>query len=79
VDHGYLPPVTFIAEVMDGEIVTADRWQTKGIVERIAYLEDENFEKGEVPFGFVEKLEQLMLSSAPPEDRELYRKMLYSK
>lgn len=78
-DHGFYPSPHFIMDVMSETLISAERWQTKGIVEHVGYLENENYPKREVPAGFVEKLEQLMLSAVPEYDRERYKKMLYSK
>lgn len=77
-DHGYLPSAIFVEDVMGGKLVIATRLQTKGIVQEIGYLELEgDFQKGEVPSGFVEKLEQMMLGAVSAEDRERYREMLH--
>lgn len=63
-DHKFLPPSTFMNDVLNGVLVFGGRLQTKGaIIARIGYLEGE-FETGQTPAGFVSKLEQLMKIAA---------------
>lgn len=73
-DHQWLPPALFIADVMNGKLVAGERLQTKGDPihhESIGYLSGA-FETGEVPVGFIEKLEALMKQSDEMGQREGY-------
>lgn len=66
-DHGWMPPVEFITDVMEGELAGGRRVQTRSIqplVEpvRVGYLTEEVV-AGAVPDGFVQRLEELMLQA----------------
>lgn len=78
-DHKWLPPQEFIDAVMEGRLLPVERLQTKGVSlapkpERVdlGYLEGD-FLTGEVPDGFVEKLEELFVLSSP-DNKVKYRK-----
>lgn len=73
VDHGWLPPQEFIGDVMNSKLIGGHRDQTKSPdVQHIGYLSG-NFEQGEVPEFFVEKLESLLNQAARSGNREQYR------
>jgi hypothetical protein len=71
-DHNWLPPEEFIKDVMERELVAASRLQTKAPATRIAYLSGP-FVAGEVPAGFVEKLQRLMRQAEIAGSRIQYR------
>lgn len=76
-DHHWLPPSDFVDDVVNSEVVDGHRMQTKGLgaqLMRIAYLSGP-FEEGDVPDGFVEKLEELMKRAADMGQRVQYRDM----
>lgn len=64
-DHGWVPPLEFIDDVMNSEYAGGERIQYRSMTfpVRIGYL-TEDFVPGEVPEGFVEKLLYLMSSAA---------------
>jgi hypothetical protein len=71
-DHGFKPPIEFIEDVMSGTVIGSERLQTKGLPRKVGYLSGEYIE-GEVPAGFVEKLEALMIVAEKSGNRIQYR------
>ena len=71
-DHGFKRPIEFIEDVMNGTAIYSERVQTKILPRKIGYLSGEYVE-GEVPAGFVVKLEVLMLAADKSGDRIQYR------
>lgn len=77
-DHHWLPPEGFVEDVMHFQIIGGERVQSKTIVfaapqpVSIGYLHGP-FQTGEVPDGFIEKLEKLMKQAASDGNREQYR------
>jgi hypothetical protein len=76
-DHGYRPPVEFIEDVTNGRLIDSKRAQSKSISMPVGFLEGE-FEKGEVPAGFIEKLEELMVGAELAGNRVQYRSTIHS-
>jgi len=60
--HNYLPPESFVNDVMNGDLKGGEVFWTKGVrlpPTKIGYLRDENdpaYREGYVPDGFVERL-----------------------
>lgn len=71
-DHEFKPPVEFIEDVMNGRVTGSKRLQTKGLPRRVGYLSG-NYAEGEVPAGFLEKLESLMIAAEHSGNRIQYR------
>ena len=68
-DHGWVPPKRFIDDVMNREVISSDREQMRGSgLAAIGYLR-KSFEAGNVPEGFIEKLEVLMVAASQSGDR----------
>lgn len=66
-DHEFQPPQQFVDDVLNTELVSGGRVQTRSPIgaepDRIGYLSGEYF-KGPVPDSFVEKLERVMKLAA---------------
>ena len=73
-DHGYQPPVQFMDDVMNGKFAGGNRAQTKDMPTMVGYL-TEDFVPGNVPEGFVGKLEQLMKMADDSGNRRQTRGM----
>lgn len=73
-DHHWQPPQKFIDDVMNHVLVGGERLQTKSPATRIAYLSGK-FETGEVPAGFLEKLEKMMQMADLMGQRVQYRSL----
>lgn len=58
-DHRYLPPAQFVDDVLHCESAGGERLQTKGLPEKIGYLDGE-YAMGAVPDGFFQRLWALM-------------------
>jgi hypothetical protein len=58
-DHKFLPEQEFVDDVMNGQLTGGERLQTKAAPRPIGYLEGP-FPTGNVPEGFIERLEELM-------------------
>lgn len=74
-DHGWDPPVAFIDDVMNHNLVEGRRAQTKSpasLPRKIAYLSGD-FERGPVPEGFIERLVALMEQADQMGQRVQYR------
>ncbi|MFA6097780.1 MAG: hypothetical protein WC788_09240 [Candidatus Paceibacterota bacterium] len=64
VDHGWVPPKSFVDDVVNNKVVESGRVQMRGGggPTPVGYLKGP-FETGSVPRGFVEKLEILMAAA----------------
>lgn len=71
-DHGFRPPLEFIEDVMNGTVIGSERAQTKGLPRKVGYLSGDYVE-GDIPAGFVEKLEALMVVAEKSGNRIQYR------
>lgn len=60
-DHGWQPPAEFAEDVMKGQFVGGERWQTKSshLKNKVGYLKGP-FPTGRVPDRFVLRLQSLM-------------------
>lgn len=68
-DHGWVPPKRFIDDVVNGKVLSSDRTQMRGGGPvAIGYLK-EPFGAGNVPEGFIEKLEVLMAVASQSGNR----------
>ncbi len=81
-DHGYLPPQEFIDDMMLGQHIIGERWQTKGIssltpTRQVGYLSGD-FPHGVPPTGFLEKLQSLMQKEQDGGDRRQTRGMSFN-
>lgn len=76
-NHGYLPPQEFIDDVLLGQHVAGERWQTKSITsptsaQSIGYLSGD-YPQGETPAGFLDRLQVLMEKAKDGGDRRQTR------
>jgi hypothetical protein len=74
-DHHWLPPEDFIHDIMHATYVVGKRSQTKSPAPPpipVGYVKGE-FVSGDVPEGFVEKLQSLMQAAADNSHRIQYR------
>lgn len=78
-DHGWVPPQEFIDDIMHGEIAETGRRQTRETTGPIpvGYLKG-SFKQGNVPAGFVEKLEILMVAASQSGDRFQTKSLILS-
>ena len=67
--HGYQPPQEFIRDVMGGQLLSGERWQTRAIPERVGYLSGE-YPRGDVPHLFVYVLAGMMAIAAKQGRRQ---------
>lgn len=58
-DHKYLPPAQFVDDVLYCAFVGGERLQTKGLTEKIGYL-DGKYAMGATPDGFFQRLWSLI-------------------
>lgn len=72
-DHKFKPPVEFIEDVMNGVVLTSKRLQTRGLAKKVGYLSGD-FDQGEVPNRFVEKLLLLMVAAEKSGNRIWHRR-----
>ena len=58
--HRYMPPVEFINDVMTNVLTVGRFMQTKSPAHPVGYLQGSEFPTGDVPDGFIDKLESLV-------------------